>query len=771
MSLQEQINKIISSRKSNAEKVAKSYTEWEKYKFKCNDLHRLVEKLNKICEKNKNVSENSFIALNDYLKKLQSEQVLQTMQGNINSAISNLKILKERFNRNELNIVVAGIGRCGKSTTLKSILGIDHNNNDVIPSSNTPAVTAGKSTISYVDSKEKEKTKIKFHTEVTFLDVINVCLKEMGITDFLCDSLDDFEYLNIDDLKTKMETESHNVEVLKNDAIEDAKRKDIDYLSDPRYLEALGKSEKLKRAEKYLALIRSMHKKFNEYKHLLNGEIRDVPLEQTYQYISYPNKSDGRSHRTLCYAVQECEIFCKFPSVEVSGLQLVDLPGLGTGNPMEENYFQKGFGYFVDLALLIRRPEGLQSNAATDDDMKVYGILEEKLKSKFFNKRVVLFQNDGGLDKVQADSAYDALKKEDKYANLTIIRGDAKNQKEIQDSVLPNILKFMLKNIPDVDDDLVKTNYESLDQKQKEIESEFQSIDTKLRNICSKLPKDGNVNAINEKVELIRIELMNRIRVISEKYSVIKGQDEELEKSVKKIHNRLNEEIKNRYDFKDAKKIKDAENRIELNSRHSYVFENLRNIRINIAEQYSNLEKFHTRQVENLQNDIAITVKECFPNIFSEEDSLNDIASNLEEEQNCPTIFNAISFVLDLKIPFFYMVYPELRKDIFSPEKIKEMETDILSNYKSAKDIIYSLCIKANDLNDATYRALKNPLQMAIVFGAIIDRFGDIMWQSKEAKEELGNLVQSNWSKVSANGNAYITELFSAMDSYFKKFN
>ena len=180
MSVKEQIAQILNDRKGLAEDVKKSVERWGILKGRTEKLELVINELERVCTKT-DTDDPNLLKLKKYLTELREKTVISKLTSDVRDGIKKLNILEERFDRKTLNIVVAGVGRCGKSTSLKSILGFDQDDNSVIPSGKGTAVTATKSTVTHVEKKEDEKSQIVFLTETAFLERLNKYFKSCGL--------------------------------------------------------------------------------------------------------------------------------------------------------------------------------------------------------------------------------------------------------------------------------------------------------------------------------------------------------------------------------------------------------------------------------------------------------------------------------------------------------------------------------------------------------------------------------------------------------------
>ena len=287
------------------------------------------------------------ININDVATKL-DEAKLDFVEDEITKNLEEIERLIRRLQRPTLNIGVLGRMGQGKSTFLQSLSGID-----IIPARKGGACTAVRCKFLHHDG-ELEAT-VKFHSEETFLtQVIN-------------------EYYYTLDLSPKP----------------------IDLLAfgnDP--LPIASPKISTTHQEMYNRLRKDYHLNFHRYHDKVKStsprEIKVTSESAIQKYVA--QERDPVTNQLTSFdhlAVREVEVRCRFPKVDVYGLGLLDVPGLGDTKIGDEKIILETLREEVDVVLLIRKPD--PDRYQWDDDFKLYELARNSLDN--FSKRCFIILN------------------------------------------------------------------------------------------------------------------------------------------------------------------------------------------------------------------------------------------------------------------------------------------------------------------------------------------------------------------------------------------
>ena len=747
MNINSEIAKIIQSRQVANEKIDIELTAWKARQKKGETLKAELADLRNICQRaldgTSSDDGSNFSRLVAYLDEIDSAQTIRDLQANSSYALQELERLKQRFCRSTINIVVAGVGRCGKSTALKAIIGQKQDDNSTIPSGNGTAITAGKSIIRCVTTAEEEKTVVQYHTVESFLnELVNPLLRSIGVGE-------KYQYSNADGFSALKYDELH-------EAFERAKAEAVSRRTENQVCQVDSASFQSK--EDLLKQLHDIMKAFPSFQTRLTGEKDTVPLNQTYRFVSYPQNGET----ALCYAVKECRIYSRFPNNEVQSLELTDRPGLGTSSEREKKCFIDGLNYAVDLALMIRRPEALFQNFPTELDLRVMDILCSTFGENHLHECMLLFQNDTSLPNSDPEKAYKAI--EDWNASrpnpLTVIRGSAFDSEFMQKTLLPTALEFIAKNLPALDQALTDEVLPSLKKKAMKFDAERDKISSKLARLKHDFRSGSGANAINEQTERILNSLMNGIADLLDYYEVkFTVNDSTLSDAVEAQSQKVEKWLTEEYGPEASpKKVEEAKNAIRQGmSARPYANKEIHAIRIGISEFYSELEKIHEALIAEMQSSVAGLLHKCFPSLLAEDAGLDAFIEIAAKTGECPEIIDAIQILNSLEAPFYNIIYPDLRTQVFDPPD-KVGNIDLPEGKTQDEQAVFVLTELQNIGMNWKWKAEKllySQSKIIEIICAALERFQDRMTRNPETKREMTSFVEAFWGDIQKNDTAY----------------
>ena len=772
MDINNQISEIINRRKQAGSRVTSQKEQWKSRREKVRELSRNIVELRRVCESALAGAVagdlQDFREVHDYLKQLENTQWAARLQGDASYALSKLEKLSDRFLRDNLHIAVAGVGRCGKSTALKAIIGQSQDDNSTIPSGNGPAITAGKSTIVCVATAEEEKTVVRFHTVESFLnELVNPLLQDLSLEDYVCNSLDDFEGLDYDELKHAL--------LLKQEAAQKAV-KDAE-----REFASLNTAEAKIRLDMANAFSSSFNQKTERLSHLgeiirsfphfrgrLTGGSDTVPLQMAYRFVSYPR--DGSP--AVCYAVKECRIYSRFPNNTIQNLELVDLPGLGTGSQSERKCFLEGFNYTVDLALMIRRPEGLFQNFTTDDDLRVMEVIGATFGEEHLHECMVLFQNDANLPQSDVETSYQKIEQWNAQQRhpLTVIRGDAHDRESMQKLVLPKVLDFMMTNLPVLDNALLQETLPELEKMAVEFDNALSETVKQLASFRRMFRGgDGDANAVTDKARELRDKIMNGLNDRMDYYSKdFDMSNPLLPDKIQELTKRLKTWAETAYSAKDERQLEHVRNEIRrYQSAIPYANGEIHQIRIHISEVYSELEKIHVELIEEVQTAVADIFWQCFPKLLPQGSGLAAFVQLFEDTGECPEITETLKTLLNLEVPFYNIIYPDLRVAAFDSvgdvEKNFQLDADMPLDKKAA--------VVLGELQNTTFNwiwkaenVLESQSRIRDIILATLERLQDRLVRNRMTERELNDFIERYWSDIKGDGHAFEEDVRAKLD-------
>jgi ribosome biogenesis GTPase A len=383
----------------------------------------------------------------------------------LNAAIVSLT---KRFSKETINIGVAGKARQGKSTLLQQISGLT---NKEIPTSDELPCTGAKSKIYH--SEDAPYAKIEFYSKEEFLkEILHAYYDKLNLSK-------PFSLKRFGDVLPELEES----------------RADDRNLDKAIY-------EKLK----------FIHEAFPSFFELLSKSPKTLELDEIIDYVT---QSEGR---TRYLAVKTASIYTKFPNHDVTGLCLVDLPGLEAAQGHEKKLVSS-LEYEVDSVIFVKSPDVLGTDWEQADynvfDLVDNAVREVELANRLF---IVLNEKNDGSNKKQVQ----LLKNQppETYSKPRILTANCSDAGEVENKVFSVVLKHIEKHLESTDRQYVKTLSEKVDNITKNLSTLFTPTLDAFNT--------GNADLSRER----------RYRMLSEKF--IKDLTRGLEKLVLEVQNELN---------------------------------------------------------------------------------------------------------------------------------------------------------------------------------------------------------------------------------------
>ena len=329
--------------------------------------------------------------------------------------------LKSRFDRDTLNIGVAGRARQGKSRFLRSLTGLS---SSVIPDGSGGHCTAVKSTI-YHKEGVSPSAIIDFHTENS---LINEVLSPY------------YEELKLGQTPTSLGDFRQNFESVS-----------------PRNVvpTALNKA-------KWNHLNANYFRNFDEYKDLIGSGRSDKVTEEVIRSYVAKESEDGKSLFNYL-AVKNVGIYCSFKNKDVGRIALVDMPGLGDTGVGSENSMMRSLSYGVDFVLFIRKPVA-KGDDWMDYDFALHTVAENAMKERLpIEKWSFMILNkeeahDGnGYVNEENCRRFKEKIKEVPINIADVIIANCANSDEANNIVLNRVLTYLAGNIQKLDKEYIQS--------------------------------------------------------------------------------------------------------------------------------------------------------------------------------------------------------------------------------------------------------------------------------------------------------------------------
>lgn len=408
-----------------------------------------------------------------------------------NDMLKKFSQLTDRFNRDDICIGIGGAARMGKSTFLQAVTGLG---DDQIPTSDKFFTTAGRSLI--VNATEAVAIA-DMHTERSFLEkVIAPMCKEIGIQ--APASLEELEKLNLPQGDTDTQ---QKFDVIK----------------------------RLSGAIKKLSSIRP---------ELTGQKQRQINIKDLRDFVAYPEGGMIKAGKFM--AVDKITIYAPFPGSEVKQLRVVDLPGLGEAGRNLAEVQTEGMQDVCDATLLMKRPAGANVEWTLNDTTALDAIKKASPLQNEQPKYTAILANVDGDTEDDANACVESIKNQ-LSKDFEIIRCDARDREAVTSKTMPEILRFLAKNLPDLDNEIFKKTEEEAEQTKKGLKETLEEVQRTLGQLTA-LCKMNFLQLAGVLQNQLAAELSNYAKNL-QKHA--EGTDEEWNAEVKRVTDKVKEWITN----------------------------------------------------------------------------------------------------------------------------------------------------------------------------------------------------------------------------------
>lgn len=607
---------------------------------------------------------------------------LEESEKKLSAAAQKLEHLKNRFDRETINVGVAGVTHAGKSTLLQAISGLD---NEVLPKAvkgdnYAEPTTATRSQI-YNGAKGAE---IEFRSETDFLEFVNEYVEKIesvSIPKFY--SVGDFEVYDFAAIEEQI---------------------------------AIGnETSNYKR-------LRGIQAAFKYFKPYLTGKMQSIPANRFDELKNFVKYSYDKPENRLYPAVKNIKIHNTFCGIDPElKLGLIDLPGFGENDNVDKIMI-KGLENDVDFAILIIRPSNTDAGLLAKGISNFDRINEvQKGISKRSNFLSILINKDLSLGDLLDECVVSTKKSISELYNRNgenfttfefplEINGTV-NQNEVSD-MLNKILGNLINVLPQMDDELLENYKKTLD---------ISDVKALLEEILHAVKFRNNQNRDialfkNKAIKLhntLRKNLRNLYSKKDSKYNCenLPNIDEkEVYELVYKIKDNVQNHIEN--DFfvipdETFSGYSTWEEYIEDNYtglENQWLASEMHRLWVAIIKEYEALDNsFFKRRLSELKKDIISVFKSATGGLVTTDgdEAIEEIINLLKGagfSEKGPML-DAFSFIRELRVDFRQNIYP-----LFFKEKINEKlawkedssKSMKIGSLASSKKQVASFAIDAN---------------------------------------------------------------------------
>ena len=330
----------------------------------------------------------------------------------VRAQLKELESLKNRFNRDTINISVIGRAGQGKSRLLQSISGVG---NAVIPADKGGDCTGAKSVI--CNEKCETYAVVRFFTDTELISNIQKYLDELGANNKLG---------NVSQIKSLPLSELEKL---------------------------VGGSNK---KDSYYQKLCSYVEHYDDYIKYLGGETT-VKEGDIRGFVAQYLEGEPRIYVYKYLAVKEVEIHTPFVFGEAGKIMLVDTIGLGDTSIGLRDKMIETLINDSDAAILLRRPDA-ERDDIREEDNELYDNINDKMKGRDLSLWLFYILNTYGENRKTSDKLYESLnRKLGKTLQAAFVKQlDCADKDKVQSELIEPLLASLSNNLNTIDDSLIK---------------------------------------------------------------------------------------------------------------------------------------------------------------------------------------------------------------------------------------------------------------------------------------------------------------------------
>ncbi len=641
----------------------------------------------------------------------------QKLSGEIAERQKELKSIENRLSRPTLNIAVIGRARQGKSRLLQTITGLSAQE---IPDGDGQYCTGVRSDIinNKNESSNTAYADVNFLTERKFLDEKVVpyfeALRKYKPNEFEVPPATFAEFKNIN-------------------------------LPSPESFDTY--SDNQPEMKEHLKNLSELQSRAQYYEKWLDHRAKRIEPKDIREYAAQYDK-DGKEYFNF-YAVDNIEIYCKFPNEDAGSLRLIDLPGLGDMRFGDVTKLVNALKDQADLVLFLSKPSN-SGQAWGDVDIDLYSKARSALGDKLPIERwsFWVFNQDsraGANNEKQCRILQDTIHNTPiKVAGTVIV--DCTDQEAVSEKLLGKALNHLSQNIE-------QNDREYAENLQRRLNNTIAEINNFAEKVRRELKDKGDSNR-DDKIfdknfrdlwKVIRREINNTVREDSELRKKRGTDCEELKTAIESI---LDSEGANLPLTEEA-----LQAQFEAVSGIGTAYEDaLDYLRTSLTEKLR-------KNLDNILKKVLDEMKGKFCEIFYDKDKgrlelsksrftfkdyrllgeMINFINNSGEAEDMPTILKGLEFLDGWTMSYRSFIEHRLRKELNgldpkdpecrsqgSPDNVAQALEMLEMAYKEAADRVKQALKEVyTEPNDANF--------------AIAEEFKDIMIRSDNSFAEFSN--------------------------------
>lgn len=447
---------------------------------------------------------------------------------------------------------------------------------------------------------------------------------------------------------------------------------------------------------------------------------RRINIENIRDFVAYPDGGMIKAGKFM--AVDKITIYAPFPGSEVKQLRVVDLPGLGEAGRNLAEVQTEGMQDVCDATLLMKRP--MDANVAwTLNDTTALDAIKKASLLEDQTKYTAILANVDGDTKDRADDCVknieNQLSKTSQDRHFEIIRCDARDRDAVTNKTMPEILRFLAKNLPELD----KTVFEDTETQAEQTKSSLKETLEEVKKALGQLTHNYTGNPRLFQQDLYG-KLVNELNAYSAHLKArAQGTDEEWVKEVERVTEQVKKWISSGCGFSSKQAlIQKVEN--EVKQQKGQPNSTVNQLRIAFREQWEVIDEHLQERIAKVLDGFIGAIQKCTNSFVPEREKgidelsaiRNQLTATAEKLVKAPDqypgddkLLNKLAAPLhrlaEFDIRFRFHLEPTL---IQATDKLDALSDDVhISHYEEAETFVNKMIQKLTAIADSYSKAMQ----------------------------------------------------------------
>ncbi|HZN17568.1 MAG TPA: hypothetical protein VFB84_05165, partial [Micromonosporaceae bacterium] len=468
------------------------------------------------------------------------------------------------------------------------------------------------------------------------------------------------------------------------------------------------------------------------------------------------------AHRYL--AVREVMIECPFPNRQVDQLGLLDLPGLGEVDANADTRHVAGLRGEVDVVVMVLRPaEGIAYWRDVDN-----GALEllKEVRGGIGSARdfVFLAINDAEPDRVRLaglrQSITSLANDETPDVHYRVLEADAHCPGDVHGRILAPVLLHLAERLPTMDREVFAAAIAGADTVLARIRTAVEDLETALRVLRQRVGVNESLHGHASRLRaMLAIELRHIVDDLR-RQAEESAEDTEFVETLERTFDETVEWIQDGFGVGAETWTRRAfEDMAKLGNASAFAVDELNFIRVDISRRFAGLSDLFAGRVQAVWGQVAEALRRHLGVLLADADrdrpdeALRRFVELLNDaEEPCPTLAQAVSGLLDVRIDYQSQLYPRVRaalaslnQEIKNPATGEVVHQTAVEISEGGAEQLYTTTSRLAEraAHQAKRALLAESIAPTMILYAVVEHFADHLIRSRESEGEFRRLARS----------------------------